>query len=128
MGTGTPADAPHSRLSPDNIETLPIDPSYQAGELRTKLRVMTDRSRKVSAPVLRPAPRRKLIEFDPEIWHALQLLSKDSMKTLQELADEAFSDLLRKHGRPVTLRDALRASVRRLPANDEPGQRKGRGR
>ena len=76
----------------------------------------------------RPAPRRKLIEFDPDTWHALQLLSKDSMKTLQELADEAFTDLLRKHGRPVTLREALRDSVRRLPANDEPGQRKRRGR
>jgi hypothetical protein len=68
--------------------------------------------------VSRPAPRRKLIEFDSETWHALQLLSKDSMKTLQELADEAFADLLRKHGRPVTLREALRDSVRRFPAND----------
>jgi hypothetical protein len=76
--------------------------------------------------VSRPTPRRKLIELDAETWHALQLLARDSMKTLQELADEAFSDLLRKHGRPVTLREALRASVRRLPANDEPGQRKGR--
>jgi hypothetical protein len=65
---------------------------------------------------------RKLIEFDPETWHALQLLGRDSMKTLQELADEAFADLLRKHNRPVT----LRASARRLPANDEPAQRKGR--
>jgi hypothetical protein len=50
------------------------------------------------------------------------------MKTLQELADEAFADLLRKHGRPSTLKEALRASARRLPANDEPGRRKGRGR
>jgi hypothetical protein len=89
---------------------------------------MTNRSRKGSAPAARAVPRRKLIELDPETWHALQLLGRDSMKTLQELADEAFSDLLRKHGRPVTLREALRASARRLPANDEPGQRKGRGR
>ena len=81
-----------------------------------------DRSRKGSDPV----PRRKLIEFDQEIWHALQLLSRDSMKTLQELADEAFSDLLRKHGRPSTLKEALRTTARRLPANDEPSQRKGR--
>jgi hypothetical protein len=63
---------------------------------------------------------RKLIEFDGETWHALQLLSKDSMKSLQELADEAFSDLLRKHGRPSSLKEALRASARRLPANDVP--------
>ena len=83
---------------------------------------MNDRSRKGSDPV----PRRKLIEIDPETWHALQLLGRDSMKTLQELADEAFADLLRKHGRPVNLREALRASARRLPANDEPAQRKRR--
>ena len=71
-------------------------------------------------------PRRKLIAFDAETWHALNLLAKDSMKSLQELADEAFADLLRKHGRPATLKEALRASARRLPANDEPAQRKGR--
>jgi len=29
----------------------------------------------------------------------------------QELAEEAFADLLRKHGRPVDLRTALRQSV-----------------
>jgi hypothetical protein len=91
---------------------------------------MNDRSRKGSDPVSRkgtaPVSRRKLVAFDPETWHALQLLGRDSMKSLQELADEAFSDLLRKHGRPVTLREALRASARRLPANDESSQRKGR--
>jgi hypothetical protein len=74
------------------------------------------------------APRRKLIAFDAETWHALQLLGRDSMKTLQELADEAFADLLRKHGRPVTLREALRDSMRRLPANDEPGRPRKRQR
>jgi hypothetical protein len=61
---------------------------------------------------------RKLIEFDVETWHALRGLSQDTMKSLQDLADEAFRDLLRKHGRPVTLREALRESARRLPAND----------
>jgi hypothetical protein len=85
-----------------------------------------ERSRKGSGSAPRSASRRKLIELDPETWHALQLLGRDSMKTLQELADEAFADLLRKHNRPVTLREALRASARRLPANDEPAQRKGR--
>jgi hypothetical protein len=82
-----------------------------------------DRIRKGSDP----CARRKLIEFDAETWHALQLLGRDSMKSLQEMADEAFTDLLRKHNRPVSLRDALRASARRLPANDEPAApRKGR--
>ena len=50
----------------------------------------------------------------------------DSMKSLQELADEAFADLLKKHGRPVTLKQALRESVRRQPANDAAPRRKKR--
>ena len=58
--------------------------------------------------------RRKLVEFDAETWHALQLLSRDSMKSLQELAEEAFGDLLKKHGRPVTLEAG--AARERAPA------------
>jgi hypothetical protein len=85
---------------------------------------MNDRGRKGSDP--RPTPRRKLIAFDAETWHALHLLSKDSLKSLQELADEAFADLLRKHHRPSSLKEALRDSVRRLPANDPPVPRKRR--
>jgi hypothetical protein len=61
---------------------------------------------------------RKLIEFDPETWQAMTLLSRDSMKSLQELADEAFSDLLKKHRRPTGLRQQLRESTRQIPAND----------
>jgi hypothetical protein len=38
------------------------------------------------------------------------------MMTFQELADEAFRDLLKKHGRPTDLKEALRASVARGPA------------
>ena len=38
------------------------------------------------------------------------------MKSLQELGDEAFRDLLRKH-RAVTLKEALRQSTRQLCAN-----------
>ena len=63
-------------------------------------------------------PIRKRIEFDAETYQALGLLARDSMKSLQELADEAFRDLLKKHGRPVTLKEALKASARRVPAND----------
>ncbi|HWB47204.1 MAG TPA: hypothetical protein VG900_17355 [Hyphomicrobiaceae bacterium] len=74
----------------------------------------------------RPATetRRKLIEFDAETWHALRLLSQDSLKSLQELADEAFADLLKKHHRPATLKEALRDSARRLPANEQRQPRK----
>jgi hypothetical protein len=60
----------------------------------------------------------KRVAFDAETYQALDLLGRDSMKSLQELADEAFRDLLKKHGRPVTLREALKASARRTPAND----------
>jgi hypothetical protein len=42
---------------------------------------------------------------------ALDLLGRDRMATFQELADEAFADLLKKHGRPVDLRSALRRSA-----------------
>jgi hypothetical protein len=56
--------------------------------------------------------RRKLIEFDQETWNAVDLLARDSMKTWQELADEAFRDLLKKHGRPTDLRSALKQSTK----------------
>jgi hypothetical protein len=54
---------------------------------------------------------RKLIEFDDETLDKLKQLGQSRMATLQELADEAFADLLRKHGVPVDLRDALRKSA-----------------
>jgi hypothetical protein len=62
--------------------------------------------------------RRKLIAFDHETFQALEGLASDSMKDFQELADEAFRDLLKKHHRPVTLKEALKASTRRAAAND----------
>ena len=39
-------------------------------------------------------------QFDDETWHALDLLARDRMQDFQELADEAFRDLLQKHRRP----------------------------
>jgi hypothetical protein len=63
----------------------------------------------------------KRIQFDDETWAALDLLAHDRMMDFQELADEAFRDLLRKHDRPVDLKAALRqsagksASVHQLP-------------
>jgi hypothetical protein len=53
----------------------------------------------------------KRVQFDDQTWNALDLLAKDRMQDFQELADEAFADLLRKHGRPVDLKTALRQSV-----------------
>jgi len=53
----------------------------------------------------------KRVQIDDESWQALDLLARDQMKTFQELAEEAFADLLKKHGRPVDLKDALRKSA-----------------
>src|ERR1700744_4903096 len=55
---------------------------------------------------------RKLIAFDDDTFDKLKQLARDRMATFQELADEAFADLLKKHGIPVDLKDALRKSVR----------------
>jgi hypothetical protein len=55
--------------------------------------------------------RGKRIRLDDETWQALDLLSRDSMKTFQELADEAFANLLEKHGRPTDLKTALKRSI-----------------
>ena len=69
------------------------------------------------------SPIRRRIEFHAELWHALHHLSLDSGKQIHQLADEAFRDLLKKHRRPITLRDALRESVRMHPANDHPREK-----
>jgi hypothetical protein len=54
----------------------------------------------------------KRVQFDDATWHALDLLARDRMMDFQELADEAFSDLLKKHDRPTDLKSALRQSAR----------------
>lgn len=55
---------------------------------------------------------RKLIAFDDDTFDKLKQLARDRVATVQELADEAFADLLKKHGIPVDLKDALRKSVK----------------
>jgi len=55
---------------------------------------------------------RKLIAFDDDTFDKLKQLARDRMRTFQELADEAFADLLKKHGIPIDLKDALRKSAR----------------
>ena len=55
--------------------------------------------------------QKKLIKFYDDKLGALEALGADKHMTLQELADEAFADLLKKHGRPVGLADALRQSA-----------------
>jgi hypothetical protein len=54
---------------------------------------------------------RKLIAFDEATMSALTQLSRDRGESIQDLADEAFADLLEKHGVPADLKDALRKSA-----------------
>lgn len=71
---------------------------------------------------------RKLIAFDDDAFDKLKQLARDRMATFQELADEAFADLLKKHGIPIDLKDALRKSVRLAadPAGKNGGRRTSR--
>jgi hypothetical protein len=62
----------------------------------------------------------KRVQFDEETWQAIDLLGKDSLKDFQELADEAFADLLKKHHRPIGLKASLRQSAGRSAVNDSP--------
>lgn len=64
----------------------------------------------------------KRVQFDDETLHALTLLGRDRMMDFQELADEAFRDLLKKHGRPSDLRTALKESAKQADAEPTPEQ------
>ena len=56
-------------------------------------------------------------------------MARDKMMTLQELADEAFRDLLKKHNRPTDLKSALKASAREIAANqNKKAPPRGRGK
>jgi non-homologous end joining protein Ku len=69
---------------------------------------------------------RKLIEFDDDTFDKLTQLGRDRMATIQELADEAFADVLKKHGIPIDLKDALRKSAA-LPKSAAHSKTKSRG-
>ncbi len=62
-------------------------------------------------PARTSSTRRKIVAFDEQTWQAIDLLARDSFKSFQELADEAFRDLLKKHRRPTDLKAALKASA-----------------
>ncbi|MEH2533180.1 hypothetical protein V1277_000435 [Bradyrhizobium sp. AZCC 1588] len=68
---------------------------------------------------------RKLIAFDDDTLDKLKQLARDRMATFQELADEAFADLLKKHGIPIDLKDALRKSA---AASNEAASKKTRSK
>lgn len=64
----------------------------------------------------------KRVQFDEETWAALDLFARESMRDFQELADEAFRDLLAKHERPVGLKDQLKRSQKDDAAPSEPAK------
>ena len=55
---------------------------------------------------------RKMINIDNGTLEALELLATDRNVRLQGLIDEAIADLLRKHRRPVTIREMFAQSVK----------------
>jgi hypothetical protein len=53
----------------------------------------------------------KRVQFDDETWEAIQAVMRDGASDFQELADEAFADLLKKRKQPVGLKASLKESV-----------------
>jgi hypothetical protein len=53
----------------------------------------------------------KRVQFDDETWAAIDALARERGVSFQDLTDEAFADLLKKHRRPVGLKAALKESV-----------------
>ena len=68
----------------------------------------------------------KRIAFKAEVLQAIEMLARERRLSLQDLANEAFADLVNKLHGPVGLQAALKASLRSLPANDQPQARKRR--
>lgn len=64
--------------------------------------------------------KRKQFTLDVSVTLALEHMARDSNESLDQLADVAFRDLLKKHRRPISLRDALQVSVRTTANDHEP--------
>jgi non-ribosomal peptide synthetase component F len=61
---------------------------------------------------------RKVFELEPETIQGLKQFADDSGRTLDDLAEEAFGLLLKKHCRPRTLKEAFQMSLRQFARND----------
>lgn len=68
---------------------------------------------------------RKMVHIGTASFDALTRLAKDKGQSFQDLMDEAIADLLRKHKRPVTLKEMLSGSLVQLgdrrPKRRKPG-------
>ena len=102
------------------MSVVPFPKTSEGKQTRSR---SPDKATRAAGQAAIDAPyKRKLIAFDAEAWHALHLLARDTMKDIQELADEAFADVLKKYHRPTGLKEALRQSAREQSENsgDEP--------
>jgi hypothetical protein len=54
----------------------------------------------------------KRLQFDRETWNAIDLMAREQMKSVEEITEEAFRDLLKKHGRSADFREQLKLSAR----------------
>lgn len=61
----------------------------------------------------------KRIQVDDNTLVKLTDLGRRRMATFQELVDEALVDLLKKHGVPIDLQDALKKSVKGISPKSE---------
>jgi hypothetical protein len=64
----------------------------------------------------------KRLKFDRETWNAIDLLARDQMKSVEEITEEAFRDLLKKHGRSADFREQLRLSARAAKSRTSRGK------
>jgi hypothetical protein len=64
----------------------------------------------------------KRVIVDGIVLQALTVLGNDIGKDFQELTDEAYSDLLKKHRRPAGLKAALKESLRKGAGERGPGK------
>jgi len=54
---------------------------------------------------------RKMIHVATAAHAAMQALARETGRTFQDLVDEAIADLLKKHKRPILLKDMLAQSL-----------------
>ena len=53
----------------------------------------------------------KRVQFDDETFAAIEAVAQQQGVSFQDLADEAFKDLLKKHHQPVGFKAALKESL-----------------
>ena len=57
----------------------------------------------------------KRVQFDDETWAVVNVLRQERRRSFQQLADEAFADLLAKYRHPVDVKNQLRVSLGKEP-------------